>query len=101
MTTPDKPGPIDYARQRQQQTTGRIPLHQHTAVSLGELYNRLDRAETAADQVRALHPQDGDYCGTCTTGFNRLRVAWPCPTIQAIGPTATEAAHQEWKGRRP
>ncbi len=59
---------------------------------------RAARAEAALDRVRALHPQEGDYCAICTTDYGRLSALWPCPTIRALdgeqpasAPAATEA----------
>jgi hypothetical protein len=45
---------------------------------------RAARAEAALDRVRAVHPQEGDYCAVCTEDFGRLSAPWPCPTIRAL-----------------
>jgi hypothetical protein len=68
---------------------------------------RAARAQAALDRVRALHPQEGDYCAVCTTDFGRLSAPWPCPTIRAIGeepapaPAATQATDDEHLGGHP
>ncbi|MFC8832327.1 hypothetical protein ACFT8V_03895 [Streptomyces griseoincarnatus] len=69
---------------------------------------RAARAEAALDRVRALHPQEGDYCAICTTDYGRLSAPWPCPTIRALdgeqpapAPAATDATDDACCGKPP
>ncbi|MEZ3180743.1 hypothetical protein KYY02_19245 [Streptomyces pimonensis] len=87
----------DVIRQNGQATNAAADLKTLGQTALGyqqrawDAEAELKQVQTALDRVRALHPQEGDYCANCTEDYGRLSAPWPCPTIRALNPPARNA----------